>query len=397
MLTELIQQKARAYKDSFIAIRHHLHSYPELSYQEFETSQFIQEQLQAMGIPFQVMARTGVIGLIEGRNPSSRVIALRADIDALPIQEENDVPYKSIRPGIMHACGHDVHTTCLLGAARILLETKEHWEGTVKLIFQPGEEKNPGGASLLIKEGVLENPRPQGIAALHVHPGLPLGKLSFRSGTVMASADELYFTVKSKGGHAAAPHLTHDTILAASHLVVSLQQIISRNNDPFNPSVLSISSFQGGHTTNVIPSEVKLMGTLRCMNESWRFKAHDLIRRHVQHLGEAMGVEMSVHIDVGYPTVLNNADLNEYARRLAADYFGQENIEETEMRMGAEDFGYYAQQIPACFFRVGVMNKEKGITSGVHTPTFNIDEDAIEYGMGIMAWLGAHLRYQQQV
>jgi hippurate hydrolase len=393
MLLQKIQQLAQLYQQEFVHIRRQIHSRPELSYQEFETSQFIQEKLTSFGIPFTVMATTGVIGLIEGKNPTSRIVALRADIDALPIQEENNVAYKSTRDGIMHACGHDVHTSCLLGAAKILQETKADWEGTVKLIFQPGEEKNPGGASLLIKEGVLENPRPEGIVALHVHPGLALGQLSFRGGTVMASADELYFTIKGKGGHAAAPHLTSDTILAASHLVISLQQIISRNNNPFNPSVLSISSFQGGHTTNVIPSEVKLMGTLRCMNETWRFHAHELIRRHVQHLGEAMGVDMSVHIDVGYPTVLNNEQLNETARTLAADYFGAAHVEETEMRMGAEDFGYYAQQIPACFFRLGVMNTAKGITSGVHTPTFNIDEDAIEIGIGIMAWLGANLRY----
>jgi amidohydrolase len=393
MLLQEIKRLAHSNHQEFIEVRRHLHKHPELSYQEFETSSFIQEKLTSLSIPFQKMANTGVIGLIEGKNPSSRIIALRADMDALAIQEENEIDYKSTRDRVMHACGHDVHTACLLGAAKILQETKDKWEGTVKLIFQPGEEKNPGGASILIKEGVLENPRPEGIVALHVHPGLALGQLSFRSGTVMASADELYFTIKSKGGHAAAPHLTNDTIVAASHLVISLQQIISRNNNPFNPSVLSISSFQGGHTTNVIPSEVKLMGTLRCMNEEWRFKAHDLIRRHVQHLGEAMGVDMSVHIDVGYPTVINNEHLNHHASMLAADYFGPEHIEETEMRMGAEDFGYYAQQIPACFFRLGVMNKAKGITSGVHTPTFNIDEDAIEKGIGIMAWLGANLRY----
>jgi hippurate hydrolase len=395
MLKDTIQQLAQQYKQEYISIRHHLHGNPELSYHEYETSAFVQQELKKYGVPFTVMATTGVVGIIEGANPTSRVMALRADMDALPIQEENDVPYKSTKPGVMHACGHDVHTTCLLGAARILNETKEHWEGTVKLVFQPGEEKNPGGASIMIKDGVLENPRPDGIAALHVHPGLPLGQLSFRSGTVMASADELYFSVKSKGGHAAAPHLTSDTIVAASHLVISLQQIISRNNNPFNPSVLSISSIQGGHTTNVIPTEVKLMGTLRCMNEEWRFKAHELIRRHVEHLGPAMGVEMSVHIDVGYPTVLNNEQLNQHAQSLAADYFGAEHVEETEMRMGAEDFGYYAQQIPACFFRLGVMNKSKGIISGVHTPTFDVDEDAIEKGIGMMAWLGANLRYNK--
>lgn len=394
MLLEKIKELANNYQREYVQIRRHLHQHPELSYQEFETSQFVQAHLSALGIKHEVMATTGVVGIVEGKNPESRIIALRADMDALPIQEENDVTYKSTRPGVMHACGHDVHTTCLLGAARLLAETKEDWEGTVKLIFQPGEEKNPGGASLMIKDGVLEHPRPHGIVALHVHPGLNLGKLSFRGGTVMASADELFFSIRSKGGHAAAPHLTNDTILAASHLVISLQQIISRNNNPFNPSVLSISSIQGGHTTNVLPSEVKLMGTLRCMNETWRLQAHELIRRQVQHLGEAMGVDMSVHIDVGYPTVLNNELLNESAKNLAILYLGEPQVEETEMRMGAEDFGYYAQQIPACFFRLGVMNRQKGITSGVHTPTFDIDENAIENGMGIMAWLGATLQYQ---
>lgn len=389
MSAERIKELAKSYKMAFIEIRHHLHAHPELSYQEFETSLFVQQQLKTIGIPFKVIATTGVVGVIEGKNPSARIVALRADMDALPIQEENSISYKSTKPGIMHACGHDVHTTCLLGAARILYETKVDWEGTVKLIFQPGEEKNPGGASLMIKDGVLENPAPAGIYAMHVHPGLPLGRLSFRKGTVMASADELYISIKGKGGHAAAPHLTVDTILVASHLILSLQQIISRNNNPFNPSVLSITSVQGGNTTNVIPSEVKLMGTLRCMNEEWRFKAHDLIKRHIEDTCHAMGADYSVHIDVGYPTVYNNPGLTANAWQLAENFVGKEYVEETEMRMGAEDFGYYAQQIPACFFRLGVMNKAKGITSGVHTPTFNIDEDAIEDGMAMMAWLGA--------
>jgi hippurate hydrolase len=393
-LIEKIKKLAAAYYTDCVNIRHHLHAYPELSYQEFETSKFVQQRLSEYGIPFRTAATTGVVGIIEGKNPGSRIIALRADMDALPIQEENEVTYKSTKPGVMHACGHDVHTTCLLGAARILKETSDEWEGTVKLLFQPGEEKNPGGASLMIKEGVLDDPAPEGIVALHVHPGLQLGQLSFRSGTVMASADELYITLKSKGGHAAAPHLTSDTILAAAQLIISLQQIISRNNNPFNPSVLSITSFHGGHTTNVIPTEVKLMGTLRCMDEGWRSKAHELIRRHCRHLAEALGVEIDLHIDIGYPTVLNNELLNANARQLAAEYMGDTHVEETEMRMGAEDFGYYAQRIPACFFRLGVMNKEKGILSGVHTPTFNIDETSIETGVGIMAWLGASLRYK---
>lgn len=389
MLQEKIKTLARQYAPEYIAIRQHLHAHPELSYQEFETSKFIQQKLSAYGIPFTVAATTGVVGMIRGKNPDKRVVALRGDMDALPISEQNDVPYKSTVPGIMHACGHDVHTTCLLGAARILAETKDLWEGTVKLIFQPGEEKNPGGASLLIGEGVLENPKPQAIFALHVNPQLETGKLSFRSGQVMASADEIYITIRGKGGHAAAPHLTTDTILVASHLVVSLQQIISRNSNPLAPSVLSITSFQGGFTTNVIPTEVKLMGTFRALDEGWRFRAHDLIRKQTAELVRALGAEAEIHIDVGYPTVFNNELLHEQAKTLATSYMGADKVEETEMRMGAEDFGYYSQLIPGCFFRLGTANAERGITAGVHTPKFNIDESAIETGMGIMAYLGA--------
>lgn len=391
MLKEKIKHLAKQYAEEFIEIRRHLHTHPELSYKEFETSAFIQQKLTAWNIPFEVKAVTGVVALIKGKNPGSRVIALRGDMDALPILEQNEVAYKSVNEGVMHACGHDVHTTCLLGAAKILNELKTDWEGAVKLIFQPGEERNPGGASLMIKEGVLENPKPSGIVGLHVHPGLALGKLSFREGRVMASADEIYITVRSKGGHAAAPHLTADTILIASQLIVSLQQIISRNSNPTSPSVLSICSFQGGYTTNVIPTEVKLMGTFRAMDEEWRFKAHDLIRKQTKGLVEAMGAEADVHIDVGYPTVDNDPALTKAAKDLAEEFIGKENVLETEIRMGAEDFGYYTQIIPGCFYRLGVRNEEKGIVHNVHTPRFNIDENAIETGMGMMAWLGSCL------
>ena len=389
MLQQKIKDLARQYAPEFIEVRHHLHAHPELSYQEYETSKFVQQKLSEYNIPFEVKATTGVIGLINGKNPGSRIVALRADMDALPIEEQNDIPYKSTKKGLMHACGHDVHTSCLLGAAKLLSQIKNEWEGTVKLIFQPGEEKNPGGASLLIKEGVLENPEPQGIFALHVNPQLEVGNLSFRSGKVMASADEIYITIRSKGGHAAAPQLTADTILIASHLIVALQQVISRNNNPLLPSVLSITSVQGGYTTNVIPSEVKLMGTFRAMDEEWRFKAHDIIRKLSTELVHSMGAELDLHIDVGYPTVYNNEQLNDVAKKIAMQYMGTDKVGETEIRMGAEDFGYYSQQIPGCFFRLGTGNKIKGITSGVHTPLFNIDEDAIETGIGIMAILGA--------
>ncbi len=391
-LTAIIRQKAAAYAATYIAIRQHLHANPELSYQEFETSAYVKQHLHELGIPFSSMATTGVVGIIEGKDPASRVIALRADMDALPIQEENDVPYKSTRNGIMHACGHDVHTSCLLGAAKILQELKDQWQGTVKLVFQPGEEKNPGGASYMIRDGVLANPAPAAIFGLHVHPQLPVGQISFRSGKVMASADEIYITVKGKGGHAAAPNLTADTLLVASHIVIALQQVISRNRDPHQPSVLSITSIQGGYTTNVIPSEVKMMGTFRAMDEGWRFKAHELIRNIVEGTATSMGADVDLHIDIGYPSVYNHEGLHEIARELAVSYMGADLVGETELRMGAEDFGYYSQKIPGCFYRLGVMNKERGIVSGVHTPTFNIDESAIETGMGMMAVFGALAR-----
>jgi hippurate hydrolase len=391
MLQDQIKQLAKKYAPEAIDFRRHLHANPELSYQEVNTAAFVKAQLTQFGIPFETLATTGVVGIICGKNPDSRVIALRADMDALPIVEENDVPYKSNNTGVMHACGHDVHTSILLGAAKILNELKDEWEGTVKLIFQPGEEKNPGGASYMIKDGALDNPRPKGIIGLHVHPGLDVGKLSFRKGRVMASADEIYITIRGKGGHAAAPHLTADTVLIASHLIIGLQQIISRNKNPLSPSVLSICSIQGGNTTNVIPSAVKLMGTFRAMDETWRYKAHELIRHQAKSIVEGMGAELDLHIDIGYPTVDNDPVFTEAAWKLADEFMGKEQVEETEMRMGAEDFGYYTQVIPGCFYRLGVRNEAKGIVHQVHTPKFDIDENAIEIGIGMMAYLGAYV------
>lgn len=390
-MLQKIQQLASTYASDFIAVRHHLHAHPELSFEERETSLFIQKKLSEWGIHFEVMAETGVVGLIKGKNPETRIIALRADMDALPIHEQNNVEYASTRPGIMHACGHDVHTTCLLGAAKILNETRNEWEGTIKLIFQPGEEKNPGGASLMIKAGVLEQPKPEKILALHVHPGMEVGKFSFRGGKVMASADEIYITIQAKGGHAAAPHLTADPVLIGSHIVIGLQQLISRHCNPFNPSVLSITAFQGGNATNVIPNEVKLMGTFRAMDENWRYEAHTLIKKYVTELSATMGANAKVHIDIGYPFVWNDEALSAAAAKAAEEFAGKENVYETELRMGAEDFAYYSHQIPGCFFRLGAGNQAKGITSNVHTPTFNIDEAAIEKGIGMMAWLAVQV------
>jgi len=387
-----IKALARELAPAFIDIRHHIHSHPELSFEEFATSAFIRQKLDEFGVNYRAdVAGTGVIALIEGKNPSKRTIAIRADMDALPIHEANNVPYKSKNEGVMHACGHDVHTTCVLGATKILQQLKDEFEGTIKVLFQPGEEKHPGGASLMIKDGALEKPRPDAILGMHVQPSMETGRLGFRAGKYMASADEIYITIKGKGGHAAQPHLTTDTILVASHLVVSLQQIISRNNDPFSPSVLSICAFNGGYTTNVIPSEVKLMGTFRAMDETWRFKAHELIKKQATELAHAMGAGIDIDILVGYPTLYNNETVTAGARSLAENYLGTEYVEDTEVRMGAEDFAYYSQVIPACFFRLGTGNKSRGITSGVHTPTFDIDENAIEIGMGAMAYLAISL------
>ena len=388
MIQETITALAASYFEEYRSIRHHLHANPELSFKEYQTSKFVQSQLSQFGISHTTLGETGVVAILKGR-PSDRIIALRADMDALPIHEQNNVVYASKNDGVMHACGHDVHTTCLLGAARILNELKDQWDGTIKLIFQPGEEKNPGGASILIKEGVLNDPTPQRIYAQHVHPQLEVGRMNFAAGKVMASADEIYITVRGKGGHAAKPNLTTDTILTASQIVVALQQVISRNNNPLSPSVLSICAIQGGFTTNVIPSEVKMIGTFRALDEKWRFEAHDRIRTIIESTAKANGAEVELEISIGYPSVINDADTTSVASSLAASLIGEALVGEAEISLGAEDFGFYTQEIPGCFFRLGTGNIKKGIVSGVHTPTFDIDEDAIKIGISMMAYLGA--------
>jgi len=388
MLKEKIKSLAKAYKEEVIAIRRHLHKNPELSYQEFKTAAFVKEGLENLGIThIEQKATTGWSALIEGKNPGKKIIALRADMDALPIIEANDVPYKSQNPGVMHACGHDAHTASLLGAAKILNELKDQFEGTIKLIFQPGEEVAPGGASFMIKDGVLENPRPQGIIGQHVMPFIPVGKVGFRQGLYMASADELYITVKGKGGHAAMPESLIDPVLIASHMIVALQQVVSRAASPKIPSVLSFGRVEALGATNVIPNEVKIQGTFRTLNEDWRAKAHQKMLQIAHGIVEGMGGELDFEIRKGYPFLQNDPEMTARATEAAKAYLGEENVLDLDIWMAAEDFAYYSQVIDGCFYRLGTRNDAKGIISGVHTPTFDIDEDALEIGAGLMAWL----------
>lgn len=383
-----VKKLASEFSEDTIGIRRYLHAHPELSFQEYETAKYVAAELRKLGIePKEGVAGTGITALIEGKNPKSKTIALRGDMDALPIFEKNEIPYKSKNEGVMHACGHDVHTSCLLGAARILNQLKDQFEGTVKLVFQPGEEKNPGGASLMIKDGALENPRPQRMMGQHVMPYIPTGKIGFREGQYMASADEIYLTVKGKGGHAALPDKVIDPILIASHIIVALQQVVSRNADPKKPTVLSFGQISGGHAQNVIPDEVKISGTFRALNEDWRFEAHKRITSIAQGLAEAMGGSCDVLIDVGYPFLINDPETTQIARKAAEAYVGTENLVDLDLWMGAEDFAYYSHVVPSCFYRLGTGNEAKGTTLGVHTPKFNIDEDAIEIGIGLMAWI----------
>lgn len=387
-IKEKIQAKAKEKHDQLIGIRRHLHMHPELSFEEVETERYISEQLTALGIPHQTgVGGHGVVGLIEGKHPGKKVLALRGDIDALPIQETNTVDYKSQVDGKMHACGHDVHTTCLLGASAILNEIKEDLEGTIKLIFQPAEEKLPGGASIMIKEGVLEQPKVQSIFGQHVHPPLEVGKVAFRPGMMMASADEIYLTVKGRGGHAALPQNVIDPIVITSHIILALQQISSRRADPGIPTVISFGKVTANGATNVIPDEVKVEGTFRTFDETWRKEVHRLIREIAEGTAKSMGGSCEVHVPIGYPHLKNDEALTYRSIDWAREYLGEDQVEEMPLRMTGEDFSFYTHHADACFYRLGTGNKAKGITSPVHTSTFNIDEDALLTGSGLMAWL----------
>ena len=387
MIKEQIQQLSKNIYNDVVANRRHLHSHPELSFHELETSAFVAKKLEALGLEYQKMADNGLVALIKGEKPSDKVIALRGDMDALPITEANDVPYKSQNAGVMHACGHDVHTSSLLGTAKILTELKSQFGGTIKLIFQPAEEKLPGGASLMIKEGVLENPKPSAVFGQHVMPLIDAGKVGFRAGKYMASTDELYVTVRGKGGHGAQPQQNVDPVIITAHILTALQQVVSRFADPKSPSVLSFGKVIANGATNVIPDEVYLEGTFRTMDEKWRSAAHIKMKKMAEGMAESMGATCEFNIMKGYPFLVNEPKLTAAARGFAEDYLGKENVVDLDIWMAAEDFAYYTQVADSCFYRLGTRNESRGITSSVHTPTFDVDETALELSTGLMAYL----------
>lgn len=387
MIKDKIQTLSNTIFEQVVGYRQHLHRNPELSFKEFQTSAYIKGLLTEWGIPFTEMAGTGVVGLIKGDLASDKVIALRADMDALPILEANDKPYTSKNPGVMHACGHDVHSSSLLGTAYILNSLKAEFGGTVKLIFQPGEEILPGGASIMIKEGVLEHPKPQHIIGQHVMPLIEVGKVGFRSGIYMASTDEIYVTVHGKGGHGAQPHQNIDPVLITSHIIVALQQIVSRNADPRLPSVLSFGKVIANGATNIIPNEVKLEGTFRTLNEEWRKEAKRLMKKMAEGIAESMGGSCEFTIMDGYPYLINEEQVTANVRAFAEDYLGKDNVVDLDIWMAAEDFAYYSQITDACFYRLGTGNKAKDTCHSVHTPNFDIDEDALKSSTGLMAYM----------
>ena len=383
-----IQDRAASILPALVDIRRHIHQNPELSFQEHETAALVEKELQSLGLKTQRLANTGVVAIIEGKNPSKKVVGLRADMDALPIVEVNDGRiYRSKKEGVMHACGHDVHTTSLLGAARILTELKDEFEGSIKLVFQPGEERLPGGASLMIAEGVLQNPKVDVMIGQHVMPGIETGKTGFRPGLYMASTDEIYVKVTGKGGHGAMPHFNIDPVLISAHLIVALQQIVSRAANPAIPSVLSFGKVIAQGATNVIPNEVIIEGTFRTLDENWRAEAHQKMLTLAKGLVEGMGGTVDFDIKRGYPFLKNNEDLTERLQSEAKSFLGEQNVEPLGIWMAAEDFSYFTQEVPSCFYRLGTRNEEKKTTFSVHHPSFDVDEDALEQGCGLLAFL----------
>lgn len=385
MLKERIKNLSEEFFHESLKIRKYLHSTPELSFNEFKTSKYVSDQLVGFGIKIFNIAKTGVVGIISGSTSAGKVVALRAELDALPILEENEVDYKSANVGVMHACGHDVHTTCLIGVAKLLTELKEEFAGTVKFIFEPGEEKLPGGAKLMIEEGVLRAPAPEIMYAQHVDPDLHVGKVGFAGGEYMASSDEIYLKVKGKGGHGGLPYKLVDPVLITSHIIIALQQIVSRNVKATIPTVLSFGKIIADGATNVIPNEVSVEGSFRTFDEAWRKEAYERIKNISVNIAKSMGGDCEVEIKKGYPGLCNDIEVTEKAKNYAIDYLGKNNVIDLEKRMNAEDFAYFSQKVPSCFYRLGTGNKN--LTNSLHSSTFNVDEEAIKIGTGLMTYL----------
>lgn len=385
MNRQKISKLVASVMEEIVVMRRHLHQHPELSFQEHETANFVENTLNSYGIKTNRCAKTGVVALItpDGMDKNTPCIAFRADLDALPIQEETDLSYASKRAGIMHACGHDVHTAILLGLSIVLHQNRQLLQQPVKCIFQPGEEKLPGGASLMIQEGVLENPKVEQIFALHVFPELEAGKVGFKTGMYMASTDEIYITVEGKGGHAAMPHQVVDPIVIASSIVLQLQQVVSRKCDPKIPSVLSFGRFEANGATNVIPEKAFLEGTFRTMNETWRSEAHDWIKSQAEQIAASMGGNAIVRIEKGYPFLVNDEHATHQLRKAAEQQLGNERVVDLPIRMTGEDFSFYSQQVPSCFFRLGVRNEELKASYGVHNSKFAVDEAAMQVALEV--------------
>lgn len=371
-----------------LAFYKYLHQHPELSFEEKETSVYVTNILENSGIPFKDhIGGYGILARIEGKNPESRIIGLRADMDALPIQEKTGLPYKSYRDGIMHACGHDAHTACLLGCSLLLNQLRHQLEGTVLLIFQPGEERHPGGARLMLQDGVFDTYRPELIIGQHVNAEVPCGSLAMGEGCIMASADEFHIVIRGKGGHGAMPHKLNDTVLAAAQTVVSLQQLVSRRHNPFIPAVITVGKFIANGATNIIPDQVNLSGTLRCMDESERKKLQQLIKETVQQTALCYGCQCDIDIKDGYPSVINNPAITQKAEAFAREFWGKDAILPIEKRMTAEDFGFFSETVPSTFYRLGIKSEATRNFGDQHTPTFGIDERALKIGMETLAYL----------
>lgn len=385
-LQDNIKKIASEIKDEVIAIRRALHKNPELSFKEYDTSAFIKATLDEIGIPWVPIADTGVLATIGSSHKGEKVIALRADIDALPIQEETGLAFQSANPGIMHACGHDIHTASLLGVARILQQVESDLKGTVKLIFQPGEEILPGGATKIIEEGALTSPRVDLILGQHVMPSLESGKVALRKGKMMASMDEIRITVKGKGGHGALPHENRDPVIAASTMIVALQQVVSRHIDPRIPSVLSFGKVVANGAINIIPDSVSVEGAFRTFDDSWREKAHDAIRDIASTTVAGLGCTCEVDIRKGYPTLYNNERLTDMIHSYAQEYVGPHNVLETDIWMASDDFAYYTQHVSGCYYMLGAGFSDKS-NGNLHTSTLEINEESLELGMGLMAYL----------